>query len=64
MHILFFQVVLVGHSAGGLSVVHAMHKFAEKISVAIFIAATMLSSGFLIEEDMKEVNALKKKILF
>ncbi|ONK61764.1 uncharacterized protein A4U43_C08F33350 [Asparagus officinalis] len=50
------KVVLVGHSAGGLSLTHIMHEFPEKISVAIFIAATMLPSGFLSEQDMKDVK--------
>ncbi|KAJ0964735.1 hypothetical protein J5N97_025873 [Dioscorea zingiberensis] len=51
------KVVLVGHSAGGLSLTQALHEFADKISVAIFLAATMLPFGFLTEEDMTDVVA-------
>ncbi|XP_043707303.1 methylesterase 17-like [Telopea speciosissima] len=40
------QVILVGHSAGGLSVTDAIHKVGKKIHVAIYVAATMLRSGF------------------
>ncbi|XP_010931511.1 methylesterase 17 [Elaeis guineensis] len=46
------KVILVGHSAGGLCVTHAMHAFSDKIKLAIFLAATMLPSGFLSEEDI------------
>ncbi|KAL6906010.1 hypothetical protein ACP4OV_003611 [Aristida adscensionis] len=47
------KVVLVGHSAGGLSVTHAMHLFRDRIKQAIFIAATMLPFGYLTEQDIK-----------
>lgn len=50
------QVILVGHSAGGLCVTHAMHIFSDKIKLAIFLAATMLPSGFLSEEDILDVR--------
>ncbi|KAJ0975473.1 hypothetical protein J5N97_017438 [Dioscorea zingiberensis] len=46
------KVVLVGHSAGGLNVTKAIHDFGNKISLAIFIAATMLPSGFLSDQDL------------
>ncbi|KAJ0964701.1 hypothetical protein J5N97_025839 [Dioscorea zingiberensis] len=49
------KVVLVGHSAGGLSLTQALHEFADKISVVIFLAAAMLPFGFLTEEDMNDV---------
>ncbi|XP_019191584.1 PREDICTED: methylesterase 17 [Ipomoea nil] len=48
------QVILVGHSAGGLSVTDATHKFPQKISLAIYIAATMLKTGFTSEQDIKD----------
>lgn len=48
------NVVLVGHSAGGLSLTHVMHEFPEKIEVAIFIAASMLPFGFLSQEEIKD----------
>ncbi|EYU35190.1 hypothetical protein ABFS82_06G122000 [Erythranthe guttata] len=48
------QVILVGHSAGGLSVSDAMNKFGKKkIKLAVFIAATMLKSGFITHQDIK-----------
>ncbi|CAK9136712.1 unnamed protein product [Ilex paraguariensis] len=48
------QVILVGHSAGGLSVTAATHKFAHKISLAVYVAATMLKAGFVDEQAVKE----------
>lgn len=50
-------MILVGHSAGGLSVTHAMHLFSERIKQAIFIAATMLPFGYQTEQDIKDVTA-------
>lgn len=47
------KVVLVGHSAGGLSLTYASHLFSDKIRVAIYIAATMLSAGFCSEQDVQ-----------
>ena len=35
------KVVLVGHSFGGMSISLAMEKFPEKISLAVFLSATM-----------------------
>lgn len=35
------KVILVGHSYGGLAMSHAMERFPEKISVAVFVAAWM-----------------------
>lgn len=52
------HVVLVGHSAGGLSVTDATRKFPEKISLAVYIAATMLKNGFLTQQDVKDVSYL------
>ncbi|PRQ59660.1 putative carboxylesterase [Rosa chinensis] len=48
------QVVLVGHSAGGLSVTLATLKFPKKIRLAVYVAATMLKHGFTSEEDVKD----------
>lgn len=48
------QVILVGHSAGGLSVTSSIHKFPKKISLAVYIAATMLKLGFQTDEDLKD----------
>lgn len=50
------QVILVGHSAGGLSVTQATLKFPNKISVAIYVAGTMLKNGLLTEQDVKDVS--------
>ncbi|KAG5535711.1 hypothetical protein RHGRI_023466 [Rhododendron griersonianum] len=35
------QVVLVGHSAGGISISVAMERFPEKVSVAVFVTSFM-----------------------
>ncbi|KAH0460773.1 hypothetical protein IEQ34_008348 [Dendrobium chrysotoxum] len=48
------KVILVGHSAGGLNLSHSLINFGDKIEAAIFIAATMLPSGFCTEEDVKD----------
>jgi len=48
------QVILVGHSAGGLSVTEATHKFPKKISLAIYVAATMLKTGYQTHKDIKD----------
>ncbi|XP_050209624.1 methylesterase 17 [Mercurialis annua] len=48
------QVILVGHSAGGLSVTHATHKFSNKIKLAVYLAATMLKSGFCTDQDIQQ----------
>ncbi|KAL6980886.1 Methylesterase 17 [Sarracenia purpurea var. burkii] len=48
------KVILVGHSAGGLSLTDAIHKFAKKISLAIYLGATMLKTGFWTEQDVKD----------
>ncbi|KAF4380065.1 hypothetical protein F8388_018189 [Cannabis sativa] len=48
------QVILVGHSAGGISVTWATHKFAKKIGLAVYLAATMLKLGFCTDQDIKD----------
>ncbi|KAJ0076257.1 hypothetical protein Patl1_34608 [Pistacia atlantica] len=49
------KVILVGHSAGGLSLTDALHKFgSKKIQMAIYVAANMLKYGFITDEDVKE----------
>ncbi|KAL2477221.1 Methylesterase 3 [Forsythia ovata] len=35
------KVIIVGHSYGGLAISHAMERFPEKISVAVFVTALM-----------------------
>jgi len=46
------HVVLVGHSAGGLSLTDASHKYPKKIALTVYIAATMLKHGFSTEQDV------------
>ncbi|TKY73962.1 Methylesterase 17 [Spatholobus suberectus] len=48
------QVILVGHSAGGLSITQACHKFANKIRLAVYVAATMLKLGYWTDQDLKD----------
>ncbi|KAK4778151.1 hypothetical protein SAY87_018338 [Trapa incisa] len=48
------QVILVGHSAGGLSLTQAMREFVGKIRAAVFVTATMLRSGFCTDQDVKD----------
>lgn len=48
-------MILVGHSAGGLSITQATHKFAKKILLAVYVAATMLKFGYLTDQDLKDV---------
>jgi len=48
------KVVLVGHSAGGLSLTHAIHVFGHRIAVAVYVAATMLSHGFCTDQDVQQ----------
>jgi alpha-beta hydrolase superfamily lysophospholipase len=55
-------VILVGHSAGGLSVTQATHKFAKKIRLAVYLAATMLKLGFWTDEDIKDVKLFHPSI--
>lgn len=46
----------MGHSAGGLSVTQATLRFAKKISLAVYVAATMLKLGYCTDEDLKLVK--------
>ncbi|MBA0794896.1 hypothetical protein Gohar_019181, partial [Gossypium harknessii] len=45
------RVILVGHSAGGMSLTYAIHRFSKKIHMAIYVAATMLKHGFVTPQD-------------
>uniref|UniRef100_A0A5B6Z1K1 AB hydrolase-1 domain-containing protein n=1 Tax=Davidia involucrata TaxID=16924 RepID=A0A5B6Z1K1_DAVIN len=47
------KVILVGHSAGGLSVTDASQRFSKKIQVAIYVAAVMLKHGYVTDQDKK-----------
>ncbi|KAK8691826.1 hypothetical protein V6N13_075321 [Hibiscus sabdariffa] len=57
------KVILVGHSAGGLSVTQASHKFPDKIRLAVYVAATMLKSGFVTDQDVKDDSTLAEMLL-
>ncbi|KAL5991344.1 hypothetical protein ACLOJK_012251 [Asimina triloba] len=48
------KVILVGHSAGGLSLTHAIRTFPDKIELAVYVSATMLRSGFCGPQDLQE----------
>ncbi|KAJ4834393.1 hypothetical protein Tsubulata_007335 [Turnera subulata] len=48
------KVVLVGHSAGGLSLTDVTYRFPSKIHLAIYVAATMLEHGFATDQDFKD----------
>jgi len=50
------QVILVGHSAGGLSVTDATYKFSNKIHAAVYVAAAMLKHGFATDQDLIHVS--------
>uniref|UniRef100_A0A803R715 AB hydrolase-1 domain-containing protein n=1 Tax=Cannabis sativa TaxID=3483 RepID=A0A803R715_CANSA len=38
------KVIVVGHSAGGKSVTDVIHKFADKVHIAIYVAAVMVNT--------------------
>ncbi|EOY34713.1 hypothetical protein QUC31_018301 [Theobroma cacao] len=56
MKSLIWQVILVGHSAGGLSLMYAIHRLANKIHMAIYVAAHMLRHGFVSDQDYKDAD--------
>ncbi|GAB4837165.1 hypothetical protein Ancab_002076 [Ancistrocladus abbreviatus] len=45
------KLILVGHSAGGLSVTDVTYRFPNKIRAAVYVAATMLKHGFSTPQD-------------
>ncbi len=47
--VFFLQVVLVGHSLGSISLLHAMENFTHKISLAIHVAGGLVPSGVSFE---------------
>ncbi|XP_021737912.1 methylesterase 17-like isoform X2 [Chenopodium quinoa] len=57
------KVILVGHSAGGISVTEAIHKFPEKIEAAVYVGATMLKLGFHSDQDVKDDSTLAAMLL-
>ncbi|XP_058110692.1 methylesterase 17 isoform X2 [Magnolia sinica] len=57
------KVILVGHSAGGLSVAHTCHEFPNKIELAIYVGATMLRSGFCCDQDIHDDSTLGSMLL-
>ncbi|CAI9091910.1 OLC1v1027026C2 [Oldenlandia corymbosa var. corymbosa] len=48
------QVILVGHSAGGLNVTDATYKYPQKIRLVVYVAATMLKRGLFDQQDVKD----------
>ncbi|KAK7350488.1 hypothetical protein VNO77_09177 [Canavalia gladiata] len=56
------KVVLVGHSLGGISMSIAMEKFPEKISVAVFVTAFVISENLtypaLLQEQARRTISL------
>ncbi|KAH9314092.1 hypothetical protein KI387_022719, partial [Taxus chinensis] len=48
-------VILVGHSAGGYNLSHAMERFPHKIASAVFVAAFMPLSGTTFSDSLNEV---------
>ncbi|WCJ31051.1 Methyl jasmonate esterase 1 [Euphorbia peplus] len=65
------RVVLVGHSIGGIGISLAMEKFPDKISVAVFAAATMPGSHFPYQtvaakyaEKSKSSKSMDTRIIF
>jgi len=52
------KVILVGHSLGGLSVSIAMEKYPQRISVAVFITAYVVSQNLTYPALLQEVLIL------
>jgi len=50
------KVILVGHSLGGVSTSVAMEKFPQKISVAVFVTAYVLSQNLSYPVVLQEVH--------
>ncbi|KAG7543742.1 Alpha/Beta hydrolase fold [Arabidopsis thaliana x Arabidopsis arenosa] len=51
----FHKVILVGHSIGGASVTEALCKFTDKISMAIYITASMVKPGSISSPDLLNI---------
>jgi alpha-beta hydrolase superfamily lysophospholipase len=49
------RVILVGHSLGGLAISQAMERFPSKISVAVFVTASMPGPNLTISTIQQEV---------
>ncbi|PIA52366.1 hypothetical protein AQUCO_01000317v1 [Aquilegia coerulea] len=58
------RVILVGSSLGGLSLAYAMEKFAEKVSVAIFLTAFMPDTSHPPSYVMDKYSELSPKEKF
>ncbi|XP_027337825.1 probable esterase PIR7A [Abrus precatorius] len=52
------KVILVGHSLGGLSLSIAMEKYPQKISVAVFVTAIVVSQNLTYQAFLKEQRRL------
>ncbi|GFQ05290.1 putative methylesterase 13 chloroplastic [Phtheirospermum japonicum] len=64
------QVILVGHDLGGVCISYAMEMYPNKVSKAIFVAATMLTNGqraldvFSQQSSSSDVNQRAQKFLY
>ncbi|KAL3654310.1 hypothetical protein CASFOL_003991 [Castilleja foliolosa] len=64
------EVILVGHDLGGVCISHAMEMYPNKISKAIFVAATMLTDGqraldvFSQQSSLSGINQGAQKFLY
>ncbi|RDX85234.1 putative esterase PIR7A, partial [Mucuna pruriens] len=54
------KVILVGHSFGGINISVAMERFPEKISVAIFVAAFVVSENLTFPDIIQELEPVIK----
>ncbi|KAK7286957.1 hypothetical protein RJT34_22334 [Clitoria ternatea] len=57
------KVILVGHSFGGISISVAMERFPENISVAIFVAAFVISETLTYPTIIQELKLRRKSSL-
>ncbi|KAL5061504.1 hypothetical protein RYX36_023241 [Vicia faba] len=62
------KVILVGHSIGGVSTSVAMEKFPDKISVAVFVTAYVLSQNLtyptIQQEEARRITNLMDSMFF
>ncbi|KAK7350493.1 hypothetical protein VNO77_09183 [Canavalia gladiata] len=57
------KVILVGHSLGGVSISVAMERFPEKVSVAVFVSAIIISENLTYPAIMQERRRRKEDTL-
>ncbi|XP_062081624.1 pheophorbidase-like isoform X2 [Humulus lupulus] len=55
------KVIMVGHSAGGSTVTDVVHKFADKVPMAIYVAAAMVNNNSsIVSTDKYSSNQLRE----